>query len=141
MGTLKRNYPQSYRRLFPHVSEWEKVFLGPIASRDRFGNCNTTVWPLCQIGFNARCSSWGLQVSRKKTGLRHFFIGFIFLNWRLLPGLYLNDFRQKWNIQFTLDRQQSSYIKNFSRHQICTNNKKAFLDEKVKVISVHINKK
>ena len=24
----------SYRRLFPHVSEWGKVFLGPLASRD-----------------------------------------------------------------------------------------------------------
>ena len=32
--TLKQNYPRSYRRLFPNVSEWGKVFLGCIASRD-----------------------------------------------------------------------------------------------------------
>ena len=30
MGVYKKVYPWSYRRLFSHVSEWEKVFLGPI---------------------------------------------------------------------------------------------------------------
>ena len=38
-------------QLFSHVSEWEKVFLGPMASHDGHGNCNTMVWPLCQIHF------------------------------------------------------------------------------------------
>ena len=46
-------YPPSYRHLFSNVSEWEKVFLGSIASYDGCGNCNTTVCPLCQIGFNS----------------------------------------------------------------------------------------
>ena len=38
-----QKYPRGYRCLFPYVSEWEKVFLGHIASRDRCGNCNSTV--------------------------------------------------------------------------------------------------
>ena len=44
---VENNYPQSYGRLFPHVSEWGKVFLGRTASRDwrgsKRGNCNTAV--------------------------------------------------------------------------------------------------
>ena len=39
---LKKNYPLIYGRLFHNVSLWEKVFLGPVASRDdvipRFGH-------------------------------------------------------------------------------------------------------
>ena len=40
--TLKKMYPLIYRHLFHNVSLWEKVFLGPIVSRDvvitRFGH-------------------------------------------------------------------------------------------------------
>ena len=54
---VKKNYPRSYRRLFPHVSEWEKVFLGPMASHNRCRGCNTTVWSPCQIGVKARRTS------------------------------------------------------------------------------------
>ena len=32
--TLKKNYLLIYRQLYHNVSLWEKVFLGPIASRD-----------------------------------------------------------------------------------------------------------
>ena len=58
-GLSKKMYPRSYRRLFLHVSEWEKVFLGPIC--DGHGNCITTIWPRCQFCFNDRPTSWGLD--------------------------------------------------------------------------------
>ena len=41
--TLKQMYPRSYRCFFPHVSEWEKGFLGHVASCDERENCNTSV--------------------------------------------------------------------------------------------------
>ena len=52
----------SYGRLFPPISEWETVFLGPMASRDGRGNCNTTVWPLCKFCVNDQCTSWGVWI-------------------------------------------------------------------------------
>ena len=49
----KKNYQQSYGRLFPHGSQWGKVFLGRTASRDwRGSDCNTAVWPLRLFDFN-----------------------------------------------------------------------------------------
>ena len=62
-GRWKRKNPQSYRRLLPYVSQWEKVFLGHIASHNGCGHCNTTVWPLCQFCFNSQRTSWGLETS------------------------------------------------------------------------------
>ena len=43
----------SYRRLFPHVSEWEKVFLGPVTSRES----------VITLLMNHRRSSYGLTLS------------------------------------------------------------------------------
>ena len=51
-GLNGQKHPLSYRPLFPHVSEWENVFLGHITSRGGRRNCNTNVWPQCQFGFN-----------------------------------------------------------------------------------------
>ena len=58
---------RSYRHLFPHVSEWENVILGLMASRDGRGICNITVWPLCQFCFNACRTSWRLASGRWST--------------------------------------------------------------------------
>ena len=66
-GRSKKKYPQSYRRLFPHVSEREKVFLGPMASCDLCRNC---VCPLLQFCFNGRRCSWGLGWNKQKKWLK-----------------------------------------------------------------------
>ena len=80
---LKRNYPQSYIHLFPHVSEGEKVFWGHIASCDGPENCNTTVWPLSQFGFNSWHTSWGLILysGRKRRQGVHLYIQFMLPTW------------------------------------------------------------
>ncbi len=37
--------------VFPNVSLWKKVFVGPMEARDRRHTCSTTVWPACLFGF------------------------------------------------------------------------------------------
>lgn len=40
-------YPLKYRRLFPHVSQWETDFLGPMTSWDWRNTCNTSLASIC----------------------------------------------------------------------------------------------
>lgn len=58
--SLQKIHPLNYRRLSPHVSYWEKVFFGPVTSRDRRHTCNTALWPLCLFCFKVRLTSWML---------------------------------------------------------------------------------
>ena len=39
---LKNNYPQGFTDIYHNVSLWEKVFLGPSASRDDVNSLATT---------------------------------------------------------------------------------------------------
>ena len=88
-----KKYPQSYRRLFPHVSEWGKVFLGPMVSRDWYGNCNTAVWPPRQSCFNI-VAYLGRKNRTDKLGYYslkyHTAISFIFSAHRVLITSYGN---------------------------------------------------
>ena len=70
----QRICPWSHRCLFPHVSEWENVFLGQIRSRDGHGSCNTTVWSPVFLGA-CFCHFWlqktKMAMAKKQTGWYH----------------------------------------------------------------------
>ena len=72
---LKKKFPLSYRHVFPHLSQWEKVSLGPLASRDEviplFGHYENCLQHPALIPGRQTCSALTKSLIKQTGGGDH----------------------------------------------------------------------